>query len=189
MKRVCVFAGSSAGARAEYAAAAHELGQVLVQRGLSLVYGGGRVGLMGVLADAVMSGGGHVIGVIPQALAAKEIAHSGLSDLRIVGSMHERKALMADLSDGFVALPGGWGTLEEFFEAWTAGYLGMHDKPVVMLDPFGHYDGLRAWLNSLFDSGLEVQKNYQKSMEAIFDSYLKPVADKPAPKPASPRKK
>ena len=111
LKRICVFAGSSAGARPEYRAAAEELGRTLAKRQVNVVFGGGHVGLMGALADAVLAGHGHVIGVIPESLVAREIAHTGLSDLRIVSSMHERKAMMADLADAFVALPGGWGTL------------------------------------------------------------------------------
>jgi hypothetical protein len=122
IKRVCVFAGSNAGVRTEYRDAARELGRVLAERGIEVVYGGARVGLMGVLADAALAAGGSVTGVMPSALVAKEVAHNGLTDLRVVSSMHERKALMSDLSDGFIALPGGWGTWEEFFEVltWTS---------------------------------------------------------------------
>ena len=119
MKRICVFAGSNSGLQTEYLAAAQELGQALARQEVGLVYGGARVGLMGALADAVLAARGHVTGVIPEALVAKEVAHDGLSDLRVVGSMHARKAMMADLADGFIALPGGWGTLEEFFEVLT----------------------------------------------------------------------
>src|SRR5262245_49645120 len=119
MKRICVFCGSNAGARETYAAAARQTGFVLVQAGLELVYGGGHVGLMGAIADSVLASGGHVIGVIPEALVARELAHRGVSDLRVVHSMHERKALMAELADGFIALPGGFGTFEEFCEILT----------------------------------------------------------------------
>jgi uncharacterized protein (TIGR00730 family) len=147
MQRICVFTGSSMGARPEYLAAARELGQVLVERGIGLVYGGARVGLMGGLADAVLAGGGEVIGVIPEALMAKEIAHAGLSKLHIVPSMHVRKAMMADLADGFIAMPGGWGTLEEFFEVLTWAQLGLHRKPCGLLNVRGYYDGLLAFLD------------------------------------------
>ena len=136
IKRLCVFAGSNAGARAERAAA-RDLGQALAARGIGLVYGGARVGLMGVTADAVLAAGGSVTGVMPSALVAKEVAHNGLTDLRVVSSMHERKALMSDLSDGFIALPGGWGTWEEFFEVLTWGQLGLHRKPCGLLNVDG----------------------------------------------------
>ena len=152
-KSICVFAGSSPGAAPQFAEVARDLGRELALRGHGLVYGGGNVGLMGVVADAALAAGGHVTGVIPEFLVDRELAHRGLSRLEVVRSMHERKDTMAQLSDGFVALPGGFGTLEELFETWTAGYLGMHDKPVVLLDPDGHYDGLLAWLESLVESG------------------------------------
>jgi uncharacterized protein (TIGR00730 family) len=147
MKRVCVFTGSNPGAREEYAKAAQQLGRELASRGLGLVYGGGRVGLMGILADAVLASGGNAIGVIPEALAAKEIAHAGLTELRIVNSMHERKATMSDLSDAFVALPGGLGTLEEFFEVLTWAQLGLHRKPVGILNVGGYFGALFAFLD------------------------------------------
>ena len=146
MKRVCVFAGSSSGARPEYVAAARELGGALLERKLGLVYGGAHVGLMGALANTMMKGGGHVIGVMPEALVAKEVAHQGLTELRVVKSMHERKAMMADLSDGFLALPGGFGTLEEFFEVLTWAQLGMHRKPCALLNVQGYFDGLLAFI-------------------------------------------
>lgn len=146
MKRVCVFLGSSPGARPAYAAAARALAGELVRRDLELVYGGGNVGLMGILADAVLSEGGHVIGVIPAALAELEVAHTGLPDLRVVGSMHERKALMIDLADAFVSLPGGLGTFEEFFEVLTWGQLGLHRKPCALLEVAGYWQSLRAML-------------------------------------------
>jgi uncharacterized protein (TIGR00730 family) len=146
LKRVCVFLGSSPGARPAYAAAAREFAAELVTRDLELVYGGGNVGLMGILADAVLAAGGHVIGVIPGALAELEVAHTGLPDLRVVGSMHERKALMADLSDAFVMLPGGLGTFEEFFEVLTWAQLGMHRKPCALLEVAGYWNPLRVML-------------------------------------------
>ena len=134
LKRVCVYCGSSRGTDPAYARAADALASELVRRGIGLVYGGGSVGLMGVIADAVLARGGDVIGVIPRFLHRREIMHEGVTDLRVVESMHERKALMADLSDGFVALPGGIGTLEETFEAMTWTQLGIHAKPVGLLD-------------------------------------------------------
>ncbi|HVO25513.1 MAG TPA: TIGR00730 family Rossman fold protein [Candidatus Margulisiibacteriota bacterium] len=147
MQRLCVFCGSSPGANSQYAALARRLGGLLVRRGLGLVYGGGNVGLMGVLADAVLKDGGHVIGVIPQSLVDLEVAHAGLPDLRIVASMHERKALMADLADGFVALPGGIGTLEEFCEILTWAQLGLHQKPCGLINVAGYFDRLMGFLD------------------------------------------
>lgn len=147
MKRVCVFCGSSLGERPEYALAARQLGRVLASRNLGLVYGGASVGLMGEVANAVLQQGGEVIGVIPRALVQREIAHTGLSDLRIVGSMHERKALMADLSDGFIALPGGIGTLDELFEVLTWAQLGMHRKPCGLLNVCQYYRSLIDFLD------------------------------------------
>ena len=145
MKRVCVFAGSSLGIRPEYRAAAAALGQALSDRRVELVYGGAHVGLMGVAADATLAAGGRVTGVIPDALVSKELAHTGLTELRVVASMHERKALMADLSDGFIALPGGWGTWEELFEVLTWAQLGLHRKPCGLLNVGGYFDGLLAF--------------------------------------------
>jgi uncharacterized protein (TIGR00730 family) len=147
MRSICVFCGSSLGGRPAYRAAARQLGAVLASRRLRLVYGGARVGLMREVADAAMEAGGEVTGVIPEALRAREVAHTGLSDLRIVGSMHERKALMADLSDGFLAIPGGAGTLEEFFEVWTWAQLGIHHKPCGLLNVAGYFDGLLSFLD------------------------------------------
>jgi uncharacterized protein (TIGR00730 family) len=147
LRRVCVFCGSSPGARPAYADAAEEFGRLLVAEGIGLVYGGGKVGLMGRLADAVLAEGGEAIGVMPEALVAKEIGHRGLTDLRVVGSMHERKALMADLSDAFVALPGGLGTVEELFEVYTWAQLGLHLKPCALLDVEGYYEGIASFLS------------------------------------------
>jgi hypothetical protein len=140
MKRICVFCGSNAGKGAKYRALAVRLGHALARRGLGLVYGGGCVGLMGTIADAVLERGGEVIGVIPEDLVRKEVAHKGLADLRVVGSMHERKALMARLSDGFVAMPGGFGTLDEFCEILTWAQLGLHQKPCGILNVDGYFD-------------------------------------------------
>ncbi len=153
MRHICVFCGSSPGGRAEYAAAAQELARALVRRELGLVYGGGHVGLMGILARAVLEEGGRVIGVIPRGLVDRELAFTGLADLRVVGTMHERKALMADLADGFVALPGGLGTIEEFFEVLTWGQLGMHHKPCGLLDVSGYYSRLMSFLDHTVDEG------------------------------------
>lgn len=147
MKRICVFAGSSRGAREEYARAAQELARELVAQGYEVVYGGGKVGMMGVLADATLAAGGKVIGVIPETLLAKEVGHGGLTELRVVGSMHERKAMMAELSNGFIALPGGLGTLEEFFEVLTWAQLGLHVKPCGLLNVDGYYDRLLEFLD------------------------------------------
>ena len=144
MRSVCVFCGSSSGTEQVYAEVARALGRTLAESGITLVYGGGRVGLMGVVADAALGAGGEVVGVIPKSLLEREIAHDGLTDLRVVGSMHERKALMSELSDGFIALPGGTGTLEEFFEALTWGQLGEHRKPCGLLDVGGYYGPLLA---------------------------------------------
>jgi len=145
--RLCIFCGSSPGARPDYGNATVELAQLLAGRGIGVVYGGASVGLMGLLADTVLDAGGEVIGVIPEALEAKEISHRGLSELRVVGSMHERKALMAELSEGFIALPGGSGTLEELFEVFTWAQLGLHHKPCALLNVAGYYDGLTTFLD------------------------------------------
>ncbi|HVR73998.1 MAG TPA: TIGR00730 family Rossman fold protein, partial [Planctomycetota bacterium] len=147
MKSACVFCGSSAGKRPAYSEAARALGRHLAARGVRLVFGGGRVGLMGVVADAVLEAGGTVTGVIPRALATRELAHDGLTDLRVVGTMHERKALMAELSDAFIALPGGLGTLEEFCEIVTWAQLGIHQKPCGILDVEGYYAPLLVQLD------------------------------------------
>ncbi len=147
MERLCVFSGSSAGAHPDYVQAAEELGRALAAHGLGLVYGGASVGLMGAVADATLDAGGEAVGVIPQALVDREIAHPGLSDLRVVGSMHERKALMAELADGFVALPGGMGTLEELFEVYTWTQLGLQSKPLGLLDVRSYYAKLVAFLD------------------------------------------
>ena len=153
VSRVCVFCGSNFGARPDYAEAARALAVALAGREIALVYGGSSVGLMGALADAALAAGGRVIGVIPQRLVDKEVAHGGLSEQHVVTSMHERKALMADLADGFVALPGGIGTLEELFEVWTWGQLGYHGKPVGILNAGGYFDALGAFLDQAMNEG------------------------------------
>jgi uncharacterized protein (TIGR00730 family) len=144
---VCVFCGSSPGRRSAYAEAAQHLGRTLARGGKRLVYGGGNVGLMGLLADAALEHRGEVIGVIPRHLVDREVAHSGLSQLRVVDSMHQRKQSMADLSDAFIVLPGGLGTLEEFLEVWTWGQLGLHRKPYGLLNVAGYFDPLLAFLD------------------------------------------
>jgi uncharacterized protein (TIGR00730 family) len=153
MRRVCVFCGSRTGTAPVYADAARSLGAALVRRGLGLVYGAGNVGLMGVLADAALAQGGAVIGVIPKALVDRELAHAGLTQLHVVETMHQRKALMADLSGAFVALPGGYGTADEFFEILTWAQLGLHTKPIGLLNVAGFFDPLVAWADHCVREG------------------------------------
>jgi uncharacterized protein (TIGR00730 family) len=153
IRSVCVFCGSNTGSRPEFTAVATELGTALAAAGLDLVYGGGHVGLMGAVADAALAGGGRVTGVMPATLVAKEIAHRGLTDLRVTATMHERKALMADLADGFIALPGGFGTFDELFEVVTWAQLGFHAKPVVLLDAAGFFDPLLAMVDRAIADG------------------------------------
>ena len=167
MRRVCVYAGSNPGSDPAYADAAQALAQLLAERGIGLVYGGGKVGLMGVLADTALAAGGEVIGVMPQALVDREIGHRGLTELRIVGSMHDRKALMADLSDAFVAVPGGIGTLEELIEVYTWSQLGIHEKPCGVLNVRGYYDALATFLDHAVEEGfLRPQHRAVLSVEA-----------------------
>lgn len=147
IRRICVFCGSNSGSDPVYTEAARHLGRVMARDGIGLVYGGGSVGLMGELADAVLHAGGEATGVIPQALWAREVGHRGLTDLRIVETMHERKAMMSDLSDAFIALPGGLGTLEEILEIWTWAQLGLHSKPVGFLDINGFFSPLMQFLD------------------------------------------
>ena len=154
MKSLCVYCGSSSGSVPAYTAAARELGQLLAAQQIELIYGGGRVGLMGVLADAVLDAGGRVQGVIPQSLADREVAHLGLTRLHVVDSMHQRKALMAELADGFLALPGGLGTFEELFEIWTWAQLGMHAKPIGLLNVAGYFDRLLQFLDHAVEQQL-----------------------------------
>lgn len=147
IRRLAIFCGSNPGARPDYIEAARSLGRLLAERGIGIVYGGSNVGLMAALADAMADELGDIIGVIPRMLVEREVANTSLSDLRIVASMHERKAMMAELADGFVALPGGIGTLEEFFETWTWGQLGMHTKPCGLLNVAGYFDPLLKFLD------------------------------------------
>ena len=153
VKNICVFCGSAAGRRPAYARAARQLGAALSDRDLGLVYGGGSIGLMGILADAALAGGAEVLGIIPRALARREIAHHGLTRLEVVPSMHARKARMAKLSDAFVAMPGGIGTMEEFFEVLTWGYLGIHSKPTGLLDVGGYWKPLIGLLDHAVEEG------------------------------------
>lgn len=161
MKSICVFCGSSTGNDPAYTEAARALGATFAERSITLVYGGGHVGLMGVVADAALETGGEVIGVMPKALIEREIGHTGLAKLHVVASMHERKALMSQLSDGFIALPGGNGTLEEFFEVVTWAQLGEHDKPCGLLNVAGFYDPLLAVLDHMTKSGF-VSEEHRK---------------------------
>jgi uncharacterized protein (TIGR00730 family) len=147
MKNLCIYCGSAVGTNPEYAATARRLGQAMARQGLGLVYGGGQVGLMGIVADAVLEGGGQAIGVIPEALANKEVAHNGLTELHVVADMHQRKALMARRADAFLTLPGGIGTFEEFFETLSWAALGLHQKPLGILNVAGYFDPLLALLD------------------------------------------
>src|SRR6185295_16890930 len=154
LRALCVFCGASSGNRPEYAAAAEALGRALAERGIELVFGGGGIGMMGTLARAALAAGARVTGVIPEALQKRELALPGMSELHVVGSMHERKALMAERSDGFVALPGGFGTLDELFEIVTWAQLGLHRKPMGLLDVDGYWAGLVAWVERAVADGL-----------------------------------
>jgi uncharacterized protein (TIGR00730 family) len=181
MKRICVFCGSNSGGRPEYAAAARELAGELVGRDIGLVFGGGCVGLMGEIADAVLAAGGHAIGVIPHALVARELAHRGVQDLRVVASMHERKALMAELSDSFVAMPGGFGTFEELCEVITWTQLGLHRKRCGLLNVAGFYDPLLRLFDHAVSEGFIRPSNLQivvahASPAALVDAVLEPPA-------------
>jgi len=147
MQRICVFCGSNRGAGEEYASAARELAAALVRENLTLVYGGGSVGLMGIVADEVLRLGGHAVGVIPRPLWQREVGHNALTEVHIVDTMHQRKQMMSDLADAFIAMPGGLGTIEEIFEIWTWTQLGMHEKPIGFLNVAGYYDSLMTFLD------------------------------------------
>lgn len=153
LRSLCVFCGSSLGKHQDYAAVAHELGSCFAEAGITLVYGGGKVGLMGAVADATLAAGGRVLGVMPEHLVSQEIAHTGLSELHVVSSMHERKEKMAALADGFVALPGGAGTFEELFEQWTWAQLGIHAKPCALLNTKGYFDPLLTMIDGMVAEG------------------------------------
>jgi uncharacterized protein (TIGR00730 family) len=188
MQRLCVFCGSSSGRDPAYASAAAHLGRVLAGRGTGLVYGGGRVGLMGVLADAALAAGGEVIGVIPQALLERELGHRGLTELRVVDSMHARKALMGELAGGFIALPGGVGTLEELFEVWSWATLGLHRKPCGLLDVNGFFVPLVSFLDRQVEAGF-IHPAYRAMLtlastpEALLEAFAayEPPAEKWTP--------
>lgn len=186
MKRVCVFLGSNPGTKPGYLKAAQDMGAELARRGITTVYGGSNVGLMGALANAALAAGGEVIGIIPEALQRKEIAHTGLTEQHVVGSMHERKALMAELSDGFVALPGGMGTLEELCEILTWAQLGFHKKPCGLLDVDGYYSSLCVFLDNAVCQGF-IQPAHRSMLLSApepgalldqFGTYVAPVVNK-----------
>ena len=186
MRRICVYCGSNTGTRPEYAEAARNLAEVLVRHDLELVYGGAAKGIMGVIADAVLEYGGSAHGVIPKLLEQKEIAHSGLTQLHVVTSMHERKSMMADLSDGFIALPGGFGTLEEIIEILTWGQLQFHDKPCGVLNVSGYFDHLLAYLDHAEQEGFLRPENRQMLLQDTdpaglirqFERYVAPQVGK-----------
>ena len=168
MKSLAVFCGSSPGNRPAYTELAVRTGELIAQRGLTLVYGGGRVGLMGSLAEAALAGGGRVVGVIPQMLIDREVGHAGLSQLHVVRTMSERKLLMGDLADAFLALPGGIGTMDELFEAWTWTQLGLHRKPCALLNQDGYYDPLLAFLDRSIAKGF-LQPRYRAALLVATD--------------------
>jgi uncharacterized protein (TIGR00730 family) len=185
VRRICVFCGASAGARAAYAEAARRLGGLLASRGTGLVFGGGHVGLMGVIADAVLAAGGEAVGVIPRALVEKEVAHDRLTALHVVDTMHERKALMVDLADAFIALPGGVGTLDELSEVLSWAQLGLHRKPCGVLNVDGYFDPLLAMLDRGVAEGFVRPEDrafilVDRDAEALLDRM---TAHRPAPVP------
>ncbi len=153
VRRVCVYCGSRTGHRSEYESVASAMGRAIAERGIGVVYGGGQVGLMGIVADAAIAAGGEVVGVIPHGLAAREVDHPGITHLHKVESMHERKAMMADLSDAFIAMPGGIGTLEELTEMWSWAYLGIHRKPIGLLNVAGYFDPLLEFMDRALEEG------------------------------------
>jgi len=185
MKSICVYCGSNPGKDPDFIKSAQWVGQVLAQRDITLVYGGGRVGLMGEVADATLNAGGQVVGVIPEFMAIKEIAHDQLTQLFVVDSMHSRKARMVELSEGFIALPGGIGTMEELFEVWTWGQLGQHRYPFGLLNVNGYYDDLVSFLDKMTAKGflapihrdaLKVSDNVEELI-TLFEAYEAPEAD------------
>ena len=191
MKSVCVFCGSNVGRDPAYLKAAITAGEVIARSGLAIVYGGGRIGLMGAVADAGLAAGGRVVGVMPRALFEREIAHSGLSELRVVETMHERKQTMANLADGFLALPGGAGTLEEFFEQWTWAQLGIHAKPCGLLNVKDYFQPLLALIENIVADGFMAQTYFdmlivEPAVEPLlmrFKTYSPPPRKWRAPKP------
>ena len=184
VQRVCVFCGASTGRRSEYVAAARAFGEAAARRGLGVVYGGGRVGMMGALADAALAAGAEVIGVIPEELVARELAHEALTELRVVGSLHERKAVMAQLSDAFVALPGGFGTLDELAEQLTWSQLGLHAKPLGLLDVGGFWRPLVALARHMTDEGYVRESDLRAvAVAEDSDALLDALDDLPRPRP------
>jgi uncharacterized protein (TIGR00730 family) len=187
VRRVCVFCGASSGRSAAYAEAARAFGVAVASRGLGLVYGGGKVGLMGAVADGALAGGAEVVGVIPRELVERELAHEGLTDLRVVGSLHERKALMAELSDGFVALPGGFGTLDELMEQLTWSQLGLHAKPIGLLDVAQYWHPLIALARHATEQGFVREADLGAiavagEADALLDA-LERLGREPRPRP------
>lgn len=186
MKRLCVYCGANPGRNPGYLAAAKHLGKSLAAKGIGLVYGGSSLGVMGAVADGATAGGGETIGIIPRDLLKKETPHTGLAELKIVDSMHERKALMAKLSDGFAALPGGLGTLEELFEVWTWAQLGFHRKPCALLNVRSYYDPLIAFLNQAVEEGFVKAKHHSmliveedpENLIAQLESYRPPEVER-----------
>lgn len=186
MKSICVYCGSSPGRLEAYSSAARSLARTLVDRNIRLVYGGAGVGIMGLLADTVLQLGGQAVGVIPEGLVRREVAHKHLTELHVTQSMHERKMLMAELSDGFIALPGGIGTLEELFEVWTWAQLGLHKKPCGLLNIAGYFDALTAFLDHAVAEQFIKQPHHsilivEREPEALldrFDSYVPPAVTK-----------
>jgi uncharacterized protein (TIGR00730 family) len=174
MKSICIFCGSNWGNREEYKQAASAISREIARRGYTLVYGGAGVGLMGACADAALAEGGKVIGILPEALKEKEVDHKGLTELHLVSSMHERKAMMAELSDGFISIPGGAGTMDEMFEIWTWGMLGWHDKPSALMNVEGYYDDLIKFLDKTAEEGF-VRKAHREML--IIDSDAKSILD------------
>ncbi len=185
-KSICVFSGSNTGSDPAFARVAEDLGRELAARGYGLVYGGANVGLMGIVANSALAAGGHVTGVIPDFLVRKELAHPGLSELKIVSSMHERKDAMAQASDGFIALPGGFGTVEEFFEVLTWGQLGLHAKPCGLLNVGGYYNGILAFLDEAVarrllkpaNRGMVLVAGEPKPLLDLFEVYAAPTESK-----------
>ena len=184
MKSVCVYCGSSAGKDPAFAAEAERAGRLIAEQGLTLVYGGGRVGLMGLVADAALAAGGRVVGVMPADLVAQEIGHTGLSELVVVNSMHERKWKMAELGDAFLSLPGGPGTFEEFIEQWTWALLGFHSKPCGFANVNGYYEPWRATVRQMIEAGFVAEQYgemliYEDSTEQVLDRFRSYVAPPP----------
>lgn len=191
MKQVCIFCGSYQGTQPMYVTAAHQMGMGLAQRGLGLVYGGGRVGLMGAVADGSLAGGGKVTGVIPKSLVDRELAHVGLSELHVVTSMHERKAMMAEIADAFIAMPGGYGTLDELFEIITWAQLGFHHKPIALLNIGGYFDPLLTFIEHMAVEGFITPEHrgavlVKNAVDTLLDtllSYQPPQLEKWLKKP------